>query len=116
MTALYLAIRAYLELAGVAALATWGWNASGDPGLRLALAVVTPLMFVSVWSLVVAPNASNSIPQLGRVLIGSGLLQVTAFALHSAGQPALAVAFATLVLLNLVQLVSFARFEPALRH
>ena len=48
MTALYLAVRAYLELAGVASLVTWGWNASTDPGLRLALAVVTPMMFVAV--------------------------------------------------------------------
>src|SRR5262245_17982878 len=116
MTALYLAIRAYLELAGVAALATWGWNASPDPGLRLALAVVTPLMFFTVWSLVVAPSASNRISQLGRVQIGCGLLEVAALALFIAGQPALALAFSTLVLLNLVQLVSFAQFAPALRH
>ena len=64
----------------------------------------------------VAPRATNSIPQFGRVLIGSGLLQVTAFALHAAGQPALALAFATLILLNLVQLISFASLEPALRR
>jgi hypothetical protein len=112
MTPLYLAIRAYLEVVAVAALAAWGWNASGDPGHRLAIAVVTPLLFVAVWSLVVAPRASNSIPQLGRVLIGGGLLQVAAFALHGAGQTGLALAYATLVLLNLVQLLSFAEFGP----
>jgi hypothetical protein len=116
MTAFYLAIRAYLELAGVAALVTWGWNATPEPGLRLALAVVPALLFHAVWSIVVSPTASNSLPQLRRVLIGSGLLMVTAFVLHIAGQPALAVAFATMVLLNLVQLVSFARFAPSMRR
>ena len=116
MTALYLAIRSFLELAAIAALVTWGWNVSADPGHRLALAVVTPLLFVAVWSLVVAPTASNSISQQDRALIGAGLLQVAALALHAAGQTGLAIAFATLILLNLVQLISFGSSHRALRR
>jgi hypothetical protein len=116
MTALYFAIRTFLQLAAAGSLATWGWNASADPGQRLALAVVSPLLFLAVWSLVVSPRASNSIPQLGRVMIGSGLLAIAALALYGAGRPALAVGFATLILINLVQLISFGTVARVVRR
>ena len=100
MRAVNLALRFLLELAGLAALAYWGWQAADSLPLRLVYAVLAPLALAVVWALVVAPGADNPIPQQTRMLIGTLLLLVAAGALAAAGVPALAGALAVLVVVN----------------
>lgn len=97
-----LALRFLLELAGVGALAYWGWQAADGFPVRLVLAVVAGGALVVAWALVVAPKASNPIPQDVRMLIGTGLLLLAAGALAVSGQPGAAIGLAVLVVVNQV--------------
>lgn len=95
-----LALRFLLELAGVAAVAWWGYQLSGDGALRIVLAIAVPAVFVLAWWRVVAPRAVNPIAQPMRVLIGTALLLVAAVGLWTADQALLAAIYAALVLGN----------------
>ena len=55
---------------------------------------------IVVWALVVAPKATNPLTQTQRDLIGTGLLLIAASALAVAGQPAIALGFATVVVID----------------
>lgn len=116
MAGLNLAIRFLLELAGIAALAYWGWTATDNVTMRLVLGLGAPALLIVLWSLVVAPRATNPIPQQQRMLIGSGLLEVAALALFLAGQPLLALAFAVLIVLNLALMIALGGPETTLRR
>ena len=105
MAAANLAVRFLLELAGIAALAYWGWTATAAMPLRLVLAMGAPLLLVVAWAFVVAPNATNPIPRPTRELIGTGLLLGSAAAVFVAGQRTPAIAFAGIVVFNQVLLV-----------
>ena len=100
-----LAVRLLLELAGIGALAYWGWHVSDSLPVRLIVTIVAAGTLVAAWALVVAPKASNPIPQDVRMLIGTALLLVAAGALAIAGQQRLALVFAGLVIVNQVLLL-----------
>ncbi len=86
MASLNVALRFALELCGVAAVAYWGWNATDSMPLRLLIAIVASLSLVTVWALIVAPGATNPVPQTARMLLGTGLLVLAAGALAIAGR------------------------------
>src|SRR4051812_50097810 len=52
------------ELAALAALAVWGWSASGSTPVRIVLAVGMPLVAAVLWGLFAAPNATRGGPAL----------------------------------------------------
>ena len=106
MAPLNLALRFLLELCGIAALAAWGWSVSDVLPVQLAAAIVAPAVLVVVWAIVVAPKARNTIPQVARMLIGTGLLLACAGCLALAGYAALAVAFAAVNLVNTIVLLA----------
>jgi len=62
-----------------------------------------------VWALVVAPKASNAIPQDVRMLIGTGLLLVAAAALAVAGNPVAGLVLGILVVVNQVLVLVLGR-------
>jgi hypothetical protein len=101
-----LTLRFILELGGVAALGYWGSQAVDGPG-AIVLAIGASLALIIVWSVVVARNADNALTQPQRDLIGTGLLLVAAGALFAAGQPAAAVVFGAVVVVNWILLVAF---------
>ena len=85
-----LAIRFFVELLGIVAVAYWGWQ-TGPEGIgRIALAVAAAVALVVVWGFVVAPKAANPLSQQARDIIGTVLLLVAAAGLAFAGQPQLA--------------------------
>ena len=104
-----LALRFVLELAGVAALGYWGWQTTDAFPQRLLLAVLAGGALVVVWALVVAPKASNAIPQDVRMLIGTGLLLVAAAALAVAGNPVAGLVLGILVVVNQVLVLVLGR-------
>ena len=105
MASANLALRFLLELAGVVALAYWGYHASASTPVRIALAVGAPLLLVVVWAIVVAPGADNPVPQFQRMVLGTVLLELAALALAAAGQRTAAAVLAVLVLVNAVGMV-----------
>lgn len=96
--------RFVLELAGVAALGYWGFQAAGPLPARLALAVGAALALIVVWARVAAPRATNGLGPSVRILIGSGLLLLAAGALAVADRPVAAAAFAVAIVVNTVLL------------
>jgi len=81
------------ELAALAALAVWGWSASGSTPVRIVLAVGRPLVAAVLWGLFAAPNATRGGPALTLtvkvVVFGAGVL-----ALLATGHPWLAIVLA----------------------
>jgi hypothetical protein len=96
------ALRFILELAGVAALAIWGWTVGDGSPLRIVLAVGAPLLLIVAWAMLIAPRSRSPLDQRTRFVVGSGLLLVAAAALWVAGSTAVAAAFAILVVVNTV--------------
>lgn len=111
VASLNLTLRFLLELAGVVALAAWGWSVPSDTALRVVLAVLAPAALIVIWATVVAPKAQNPIPPDVRVLIGSGLLLVAAAALARTGRAELSAVFAVLVVANTLLLFVLGRPE-----
>ena len=102
MTALNDLLRFGLEVAGVAALAVWGWVAGGSGLLRYVLAIAAPLILVVLWAVLIAPNADSPLAPTLRELVGSGLLLAAALLLWLVGFRVAAVVFAVLVVINTV--------------
>ncbi len=107
MATINLGIRFLLELAGVVAVAAWGLHASPEPLVAALLGAGAAAALIVAWALIVAPNARNRLPQPRRDLVGTGLLLVAAAALSVAGQPALGLVFAALVVVNQGLLIVF---------
>jgi uncharacterized membrane protein SirB2 len=95
------ALRFILELAGLVAVAWWGFHAAdGATGWLLGVAGI--VVFVVVWGLFVAPRARYPQPPRIRLVAGTVILLTTAALLATTGAVAVAVAFALLVVLNAV--------------
>ena len=104
-----LAIRFIVELLGIIAVASWGWQ-TGPEGIgRIALAVGAVVALIAVWAFVVAPKADNPLSQEVRDVIGTGLLLLAAAGLATAGRPQLALIFAAIVIVDWVAMVTIGQ-------
>ena len=95
-----LAGRFLLELAAIGAVGYWGFQVGGALPTRILVGAGAIALLVLVWAFVIAPNADNRVHPDVRVVIGSVVLLLAAGALAAAGQPALALAFGTAVIVN----------------
>jgi hypothetical protein len=93
------ALRFLLELAGIVAVAYWGYHAASG-ALRWVLAIGAPVSLIVVWALVIAPGANVPVAQNVRVVLGSVVLLLGAMLLYLAGQRTLALALGLLVIVN----------------
>ena len=100
MTMLNDALRFFLEITGIVALAIWGWSVGGDGPLRFVLAVGAPLVLIVIWGLFIAPKSRSPLPPRPRMLVGSVLLLIAAGALWAAGHQEAAEVFAVLNVVN----------------
>jgi len=103
--AVNLALRFLLELAAVVAFGYWGFHTGGSTVARVVLGVGSPVLAAVVWGLFVAPKAAMTLPSRVKFVLGLAILLLAAVALAAAGQPAIAVAFAAIVVINQVLLV-----------
>ena len=100
MTMGALAVRFLVEVIGIGAVAYWGFQSVDNTVGRILLGFGAALAMIVVWALVVAPTATNPLTQTQRDLIGTGLLLIAAAALAVAGQPAIALGFVTVVVID----------------
>jgi hypothetical protein len=103
MAELNLAARFLLELAAVAALGWWGYQATDSP-VRFVLALAAPALLVVVWARLIAPKADSPLPPDVRIVVGSVLLLLASAALWTAGQPTIGLALAAAIIVNTVLL------------
>ncbi|MFD9612392.1 YrdB family protein [Streptomyces sp. NPDC059083] len=89
-----------LELAALAALARWGWEATENTALRLLLAVAAPALAAVVWGLFAAPKARFRVPLAAVLLVKALVFGTAALALADLGHPAWALTFAAVTLAN----------------
>ncbi|MFE7599356.1 DUF2568 domain-containing protein [Streptomyces sp. NPDC057494] len=89
-----------LELAALAALAWWGWEAAENVALRLLLAVAAPALAAVVWGLFAAPKARYRVPLAGVLLVKALVFGAAALALLGLERPVWAVVFAAVALVN----------------
>ncbi len=104
-----LTIRFLTELAGIAAVGYAGFQVAGPLPLRAAAGIGGAMILVVTWAAVVAPNTANGLTQTQKDIVGTGLLLLAAFALATAGQVRLAVAFAIMVAANTALLLAFGQ-------
>lgn len=100
-----LAVRFIVELVGVGAIGYGGFTASVPGAARLLLGIGGPLVVTGVWALLIAPSATSPLTQPQRDLVGTGVLLVAAGALALAGQPAIALGYAVVVVVNWMLMV-----------
>ena len=91
------ALRFLLELAALAALAAWGWQAVEDPALSAVLAVAAPGLAAMVWGLWVAPASPRRLDDPTRLVVELAVFDAAVVALLLAGRVAWAVGYAIAV-------------------
>ncbi len=96
---LNVALRFFLELAGIVALAWWGFHAA-DGAAGIVLGLAAPAVLIVVWGLFIAPRARYPQSPAVRLLVGTVLLEGAAIALLAVGATAAGLALAALVALN----------------
>ena len=99
-----LALRFIVELLGVGFVAYWAYNASPDGLLRIVFLVVAVLTFVGVWGLFLSPRSTSGLSRAQKNVLGTVVLLVAAGLLALAGQAGVALAFAVVVVINMVLL------------
>jgi hypothetical protein len=100
---LNLALRFALELALLAALGVYGWQA-GTGAWRWLLALLLPLAAAAVWGIFRVPNDGGApvvqVPGIVRLLIEIALFALAVWALAAAGHPRWALALGGVTLLH----------------
>jgi hypothetical protein len=86
MKAANLALRFFLELAALAALAYWGW------GVSWVLAIAAPAAWIVLWATFGSPKARVQLPDTQRIAFEAVVFGAAAVALWAAGQAVWAVA------------------------
>jgi len=117
MSIVNLALRLVLELCAIAAAAYSGNELAAAVGavpLGWIAAVGAASAVILLWAAIVAPKTQNGLSPLRKERIGTAIMLTTAAALACAGQPTLAIAFAVLIVVNLVLLDVLGR--DALAH
>ena len=109
MTPVLLAVRFATELALLAALAATGWALGEGPVLQVLLAVLLPLVAVTVWGRLVAPRASQRLPDPGRLAVEIALFTVSAVGLVLVGLVVAGVAYGVVAVLVALLVRRFAR-------
>jgi Protein of unknown function (DUF2568) len=105
------AFRFLLELAALASLGYWGWQATSNP-VRWVLILALPFAAALVWGAFVAPKARVPVGDPWRLMLelvvfGSGIA-----ALAGANQTTLAVAFGVAVLIHLTLTFVLGQRQP----
>lgn len=95
-----LALRFLLELAGLAALAYWGFHTGTRSLTKWGLGIGAPVAVAVVWALFVAPNATITMPDAVRIGLQVIVFGAAAFGLYVTARRSVAIGYAIVVVLN----------------
>ncbi|HUS14267.1 MAG TPA: YrdB family protein [Chloroflexia bacterium] len=95
-----LALRFFLELAALAALAAWGFAAGGGAVWSWVLGLGAPLAMAVLWGTFLSPRATVVLPPPARLTLEAIVFLLALLALLAAGHPILAAIFATVLVAN----------------
>lgn len=98
-----------LELALLVAAVATGVLLPASLPVRIGVAVLLPVLVVSVWTRWMAPRAARRLSPSGRLLLQTGLFAVAVVGLAAVGQVGWAVVFAALVAVRIVLGVRLGR-------
>ena len=115
-----LAVRFLLEIAGLAAIAYWGWS-QHDGVLRFILAIGLPLLAAVLWGTFAVPDdpsrsgkAPVPVPGIVRLLLELAFFAFAAWALYDAGNTTLALVLSAIVAIHYA--LSYDRIAWLLRQ
>ena len=115
-----LTVRFLLELAGLVAIAYWGWS-QHDGVLRFILAIGLPLLAGFLWHTFAVPedpsrsgNAPVPVPGIVRLVLELAFFAFAAWALYAAGNTSLALILAAIVVIHYA--LSYDRIAWLLRQ
>jgi hypothetical protein len=115
-----LAVRFLLEIAGLAAIAYWGWS-QHDGVLRFILAVGLPVLAAVLWGTFAVPEdpsrsgkAPVPVPGIVRLVLELAFFAFAAWALYDAGKATLALILAAIVVIHYA--LSYDRIAWLLRQ
>ena len=113
---LNLALRFLLELAALAAMASYGWQLTDNGPLRLLAALSIPLIAAAAWGVFAVPgdrsrsgNAPVPIAGFVRLFLELAFFGFAAWSLYASGALAMGSVFAALVILHYA--VSYERIR-----
>lgn len=106
-----LGVRFLAEVAGIAAIAYWGFGLDSALPVRLLAGVGLPLLVILVWGLFVAPKSAVPVAEPVKAVLAVIVMGLAALALAGAGQPGLAAAYFVVVCVNAVLLQILGRGE-----
>jgi hypothetical protein len=109
MRAANLLLKFVLEVAAFAAFADWGSGLDGTAA-SVAVAIAAPLVAVVLWGVLAAPRSTHRLRTAARIPFELAVFALAAVALATADQPALAVAFASLVVVNSLLLTLYRQW------
>lgn len=90
----------FMELAGLALLAWWGWSTGQNTTVRILLAVGAPALAATAWGLFAAPKATFAVPLAAVLVVKALFFGSAAAALHSLGRTRPALVFAAVAVVN----------------
>jgi Protein of unknown function (DUF2568) len=98
-----LALRFFLELAALAALAYWGW------GVSFVLAILAPAAWIALWATFGSPKARVPLSTPQRIVFEAVVFGIAAAALWAAGEPVWGIALFAAWAANKAALTAFQR-------
>ncbi|MEU8119032.1 YrdB family protein [Spirillospora sp. NPDC049024] len=89
-----------LELVAIAALAWWGFTATGNVLVNIVLGLAAPAAAIVLWGMFAAPRARFKIALPLVLLVKAAVFGAGALALYGVGHPTAGITFAVVALLN----------------
>ncbi|WP_223693730.1 DUF2568 domain-containing protein [Leifsonia poae] len=106
-------LRFLLELAALASLGVWGYQATSILAAQLLLAIAAPLAAAVLWGAFIAPRAPIVLPAAGRTALEVVVFGSATLALVALGEPVLATVLAALAVVNIVLLTVWGQWAAA---
>ena len=99
-TAVVLAVRFFVEIGALVALAVGGAHLGGNALAKVGLALLFPAIAGTVWARFAAPKSAHRLPPDRRLVVEVLVFGSAVLALVSAGHPAVAGLFAAVAVID----------------